>query len=55
MFMLKESGLKGSIDFDLAFSYKRVMPGRLIEFIVNMPRIVGGITPRATKRAKEFY
>jgi UDP-N-acetyl-D-mannosaminuronic acid dehydrogenase len=51
----KESGLKGGKDFDLAFSYERVMPGRLIEFIVNMPRVVGGITPKGTERAVELY
>jgi len=51
----KESGLKGGVGFDLAFSYERVMPGRLIEFIVNMPRVVGGITPNATKRAVDLY
>lgn len=51
----RESGLKGGVDFDLAFSYERVMPGRLIEFIVNMPRVVGGITPQATQRAVELY
>ncbi len=51
----KESGLKSGVDFDLAFSYERVMPGRLLEFIVNMPRVVGGTTPQATKRAMELY
>jgi UDP-N-acetyl-D-mannosaminuronic acid dehydrogenase len=51
----KESGLKGGVDFDLAFSYERVMPGKLIEFIANMPRVVGGVTPQATKRAVDFY
>jgi UDP-N-acetyl-D-mannosaminuronic acid dehydrogenase len=51
----KESGLKGGVDFDLAFSYERVMPGKLIEFIVNMPRVVGGITPQSTQRAVELY
>ena len=51
----KESGLKGGKDFNLAYSYERVMPGRLIEFVVNMPRVVGGITPRGTKRAVEMY
>ncbi len=51
----QESGLKGGKDFDLAFSYERVMPGRLIEFIVNMPRVVGGITPQGTKRSVELY
>jgi UDP-N-acetyl-D-mannosaminuronic acid dehydrogenase len=51
----RESGLKGGKDFDLVFSYERVMPGKLIEFIVNMPRVVGGITPKSTERAKELY
>lgn len=51
----RESGLKGGIDFDLAFSYERVMPGHLIDFIVNMPRVVGGITPKATQRAVDLY
>ncbi|MFW9851247.1 MAG: nucleotide sugar dehydrogenase [Candidatus Thorarchaeota archaeon] len=51
----KESGLVGGEDFDLAFSYERVMPGKLLEFIINMPRVVGGITPRSTERAVEIY
>jgi UDP-N-acetyl-D-mannosaminuronic acid dehydrogenase len=51
----KESNLVGGEDFDLAFSYERVMPGRLLEFIINMPRVVGGINERATKRAFELY
>lgn len=51
----RESGLKGGEDFDLAFSYERVMPGRLLEFIVHMPRVVGGITPKGTERAVELY
>ncbi|MHA2023678.1 MAG: nucleotide sugar dehydrogenase, partial [Candidatus Thorarchaeota archaeon] len=51
----KESGLKSGKGFDLAFSYERVMPGRLLEFIVNMPRVVGGTTPKATQRAMDLY
>ena len=51
----RESGLQGGKDFDLAFSYERVMPGKLIEFIVNMPRVVGGITSKSTERAKALY
>ena len=51
----KESGLKAGKDFELAFSYERVMPGKLLEFIINMPRVVGGITPRGTERAVELY
>jgi UDP-N-acetyl-D-mannosaminuronic acid dehydrogenase len=51
----KESGLEAGEDFDLAFSYERVMPGKLLDFIVNMPRVVGGITPKATERAVDLY
>jgi len=51
----EHSGFKGGVDFDLAFAYERVMPGKLINNIVNLPRIVGGITPRGAERAVEIY
>jgi UDP-N-acetyl-D-mannosaminuronic acid dehydrogenase len=31
------------------------MPGRLIEYIVNFPRVVGGIDEESTRRAVELY
>lgn len=51
----KESGFKGGVDFDLVFSYERVMPGKLINNIVNLPRVLGGITPEGAQRAAELY
>ncbi len=51
----EHSGMTGGEDFDLAFAYERVMPGKLIHNIVNLPRIVGGITPQSAKRAVEIY
>jgi len=51
----EHSGFTGGEDFDLAFAYERVMPGKLINNIVNLPRIVGGITPRGAERAVEIY
>jgi len=51
----KNSGLKAGKDFSLAFSYGRVMPGKLIEYIVNMPRVVGGLDKESTDRAVELY
>jgi len=51
----EHSGLVGGEDFDLAFAYERVMPGKLINNIVNLPRIVGGITPKGAERAVEMY
>ncbi|MCK4614207.1 MAG: nucleotide sugar dehydrogenase [Thermoplasmata archaeon] len=51
----QNSGLKAGKDFGLAFSYERVMPGKLIEYIVDMPRVVGGIDKESTERAVELY
>ncbi|MFW9913813.1 MAG: nucleotide sugar dehydrogenase, partial [Candidatus Thorarchaeota archaeon] len=49
------SGLKCGEDFDLAFSYERVMSGKLIKNIVYLPRVVGGTTERSVERAVEMY
>ena len=51
----KASKMKVGKDFFLAFSYERVMVGRLINNIVNLPRIVGGIDKKSTERAVELY
>jgi UDP-N-acetyl-D-mannosaminuronic acid dehydrogenase len=49
------SGMKAGQDFYLAFSYERVMPGKLLEFMVDFPRVVGGIDARSTELAVELY
>lgn len=51
----KGSGMKAGKDFYLAFSYERVMVGRLLKNIVYLPRIVGGINEASTKKAIELY
>ena len=51
----QESGLAAGKDFLLAYSYERVMPGKLLEFIVDMPRVVGGINKESEQRAVELY
>ncbi|MHA2139816.1 MAG: nucleotide sugar dehydrogenase [Candidatus Hodarchaeales archaeon] len=54
--ILKEgSGLKPCEDFQLAFSYERVMPGKLLEYIINMPRVIGGIDERSVQKAEWLY
>ncbi|HEC35040.1 MAG TPA: nucleotide sugar dehydrogenase [Anaerolineae bacterium] len=50
-----ERGRGGEKCFYLAFSYERVMPGKLLDFLVNMPRVVGGIDEESTRRAVELY
>jgi len=49
------SGLKAGRDFSLAFAYERVMVGRLLYNITDLPRIVGGIDKTSTRRAVELY
>jgi UDP-N-acetyl-D-mannosaminuronic acid dehydrogenase len=41
--------------FFLAFSYERVMPGKLLQYLIHLPRIVGGIDAESTGRAVELY
>jgi len=47
--------LEAGKDFSLAFSYERVMVGRLLHNIINYPRIIGGLDEESTKRAIELY
>ncbi len=49
------SGLKAGRDFNLIFSYERVMVGRLLHNLQYMPRIVGGYTPECAERGAELY
>jgi UDP-N-acetyl-D-mannosaminuronic acid dehydrogenase len=49
------SGLRAGEDFSLAFSYERVMPGKLLEYITDFPRVVGGIDEKSTRRAVALY
>jgi UDP-N-acetyl-D-glucosamine dehydrogenase len=51
--ILERSGLKAGADFDLAFSPERIDPGRRDYTVENTPKVVGGITPQATRRAAD--
>lgn len=51
----RKSGLKAGRDFYLAYSYERVMPGRLLDYIVNLPRIVGGVDQKSRDKAVQLY
>jgi UDP-N-acetyl-D-mannosaminuronic acid dehydrogenase len=51
----ESSGMQAGTDFHLAFSYERVMVGRLLHNIRNYPRIVGGFTPACGQKAAALY
>jgi len=50
--ILEESGLVAGRDFDLAYAPERVNPGDPASAAREVPRLVGGMTPEATERAR---
>jgi UDP-N-acetyl-D-mannosaminuronic acid dehydrogenase len=49
------SGLTRKKDYYLVFSFERVMPGKLIEYITDFPRVIGGGCYEANQKAKYLY
>ncbi len=53
--ILEASGLKAGDGFFLAFSPERVSSGRIFKDLKEIPKIVGGVNEKSTKKAVEFY
>lgn len=51
----KGSGMKRGEDFYLVFSFERVMPGKLLEYITDFPRVIGGGCTEANEKSKFLY
>ncbi len=51
----ENSKLKAGENFNLVFSYERVMVGRLLHNLTMYDRVVGGVTPACTRRGTELY
>jgi len=52
---LAQTGLKVGKDFFLAFSPERIDPGNKAYTTSNIPKVVGGVTPRCTELAALLY
>ncbi len=52
---LSEGGMEVGKDFFLAFSPERVDPGNPKFHTVNIPKVVGGVTPACTEVARTLY
>jgi UDP-N-acetyl-D-glucosamine dehydrogenase len=53
--ILEKSGLRVGRDFFLAYSPERVDPGNKAFTTRNIPKVIGGITPRCTELATLLY
>jgi UDP-N-acetyl-D-glucosamine dehydrogenase len=53
--LLERSGRRCGIDFELAYSPERIDPGNPRFGLKNTPKIVAGVTPRASDLARDLY
>lgn len=53
--IFERNGYRVGTDFYLAFSPERIDPGNRTHTIRNTPKVVGGISPECTRRARELY
>jgi UDP-N-acetyl-D-mannosaminuronic acid dehydrogenase len=53
--ILEKSGLKAGIDFQLAYSPERVLPGQILRELIENARVIGGITPQASQAGSDLY
>lgn len=53
--ILESSGLRVGVDVNCAFSPERIDPGNSTYTLRNTPKVVGGMTPGCTERARAFY
>jgi len=53
--ILARSGLRPGHDFFLAYSPERVLPGKIIEELVQNARVVGGVDPGSSQAGRDLY
>jgi UDP-N-acetyl-D-mannosaminuronic acid dehydrogenase len=53
--ILERSGLKAGLDFHLAYSPERVLPGKIIQELSENARVIGGIDGASARAGKDLY
>ncbi|HEY9121447.1 MAG TPA: nucleotide sugar dehydrogenase [Brevefilum sp.] len=53
--ILEKSGLKSGIDFKLAYSPERVLPGRILRELVDNARVIGGVDRPSAEAGRDLY
>lgn len=53
--LLEKSGLKAKEDFSVSHAPERILPGNILNEIINNDRIIGGIDEKSTQLTYEIY
>ncbi len=53
--ILEKSGLKAGMDFYLAYSPERVLPGQILRELIENARVIGGVTPEFGAAGRDLY
>ena len=53
--ILERSGLKAGLDFFLAYSPERVLPGQILRELIENARVIGGIDPASAQAGRDLY
>jgi UDP-N-acetyl-D-mannosaminuronic acid dehydrogenase len=53
--ILEKSGLKAGVDFHLAYSPERVLPGKILSELIENARVIGGLNPASAQAGKDLY
>ena len=53
--ILEKSGLKAGLDFFLAYSPERVLPGQILRELVENARVIGGVNQASSKAGMDLY
>ncbi|HSV86207.1 MAG TPA: nucleotide sugar dehydrogenase [Levilinea sp.] len=53
--ILERSGLKAGVDFHLAYSPERVLPGKILQELIENARVIGGIDRASAEAGRDLY
>jgi UDP-N-acetyl-D-mannosaminuronic acid dehydrogenase len=53
--ILEGSGLKAGVDFHVAYTPERVLPGQILRELVENARVIGGLTPESAQAGHDLY
>jgi nucleotide sugar dehydrogenase len=53
--ILEKSGLKAGVDFKLAYSPERVLPGQILKELIENARVIGGVDAASAEAGRDLY